>query len=44
VQYRHPHRAYHYSFLHGAALIDPVTVRFEHEDYFEVLRFLLFAL
>jgi hypothetical protein len=23
--------------------IDPVTVGFEHEDYFEVLRFLLFA-
>jgi D-amino peptidase len=44
VQYRHPHRAYHYSFLHGAAQIDPVTVRFDHEDYFEVLRFLLFAL
>jgi D-amino peptidase len=44
IQYRHPHRAYHYSFLHGAVLIDPVTVGFEHEDYFEVLRFLLFAL
>jgi D-amino peptidase len=44
IQYRHPHHAYHYSFLHGAALMDPVTVGFEHEDYFEVLRFLLFAL
>jgi len=44
VQYRHQHRAYHNSFLHGAVLIDPVTVGFEHEDYFEVLRFLLFAL
>lgn len=44
VQYRHPHHAYHYSFLHGAVQTDPVTIRFEHEDYFEVLRFLLFAL
>lgn len=44
VQYRHQHRAYHNSFLHGAVLLDPVTVGFEHEDYFEVLRFLLFAL
>lgn len=44
IQYRHPHRAYHYSFLHGAVLLDPVTVGFKHEDYFEVLRFLLFAL
>lgn len=44
IQYRHPHRAYHYSFLHGAAQTDPVTIHFEHEDYFEVLRFLLFAL
>jgi D-amino peptidase len=43
IQYRHPHRAYQYSFLHGAVQIDPVTVGFEHEDYFEVLRFLLFA-
>jgi D-amino peptidase len=44
IQYRHPHRAYHFGFYPGARQTDPITVRFEHEDYFEVLRFLLFAL
>jgi D-amino peptidase len=44
VQYRQPHRAYHFGFFPGARQIDPITVRFEHDDYFEVLRFLLFAL
>ena len=44
VQYRHAHRAYQYGFFPGAKQIDNITVGFEHDDYFEVLRFLLFAL
>jgi D-amino peptidase len=44
VEYRQPHRAYQYSFFPGAHQTDPITLQFEHEDYFEVLRFLLFAL
>lgn len=44
IQYRHQHRAYQFGFFPGARQTDPITVRFEHEDFFEVLRFLLFAL
>jgi D-amino peptidase len=44
VRYRNHQRAYQYGFFPGARQEDAVTVSFEHEDYFEVLRFLLFAL
>jgi hypothetical protein len=32
------------SFIPGARQTEPITVQFEHDDYFEVLRFFLFAL
>jgi D-amino peptidase len=44
VEYRHAFRAYHIGFYPGASQVDPVTVKFQHDDYFEILRFLLFAL
>ena len=43
VAYRDAAKAYQYGFYPTARLIDPVTVRFESTDYFEVLRFLLFV-
>ena len=43
VEYKDPARAYQFSFYPGAKLTDPVTVRFETDQYFEILRFLLFA-
>lgn len=43
LQYRDHTKAYQHSFYPGAELKDPVTVHFEHERYFEVLRFLYFA-
>jgi D-amino peptidase len=43
VQFREHSKAYTYSFYPGAKLKDPVTVHFEHENYFETLRFLFFA-
>lgn len=43
VQYKDPARAYQFSFYPGANLADPVTVHFETDYYFEILRFLLFA-
>ncbi|MEE9190117.1 MAG: M55 family metallopeptidase, partial [Candidatus Neomarinimicrobiota bacterium] len=39
---QHPH-AYRSSFFPGATLIDPNTIRFETDDYFEVLRLFLFT-
>ena len=36
--------AYKNSFFPGAELITPQTVRFEADDYFEVLKFFLFTL
>lgn len=44
VYYRQPLRAYHFGFFPGARQTAPRSVVFEHSDYFEVLRFLLFAL
>lgn len=44
VQYRYPRLAYRSGFFPGARQVDPITIQFEHDDYFEVLRFLLFAL
>jgi D-amino peptidase len=43
VQYKDHSKAYLYSFYPGAKLKDPLTVHFESESYFEVLRFLFFA-
>lgn len=43
VEYKEPFRAYQYSFYPGAKLADPVTVHFETDQYFEILRFMLFA-
>ncbi len=44
IQYRRHQQAYQRGFYPGAKQIDPRTVRFEHDDYFEALRFMLFAL
>jgi D-amino peptidase len=43
VQYRDHFKAYLYSFFPGAKQKDPVTVQFESQSYFEVMRFLLFT-
>jgi D-amino peptidase len=43
IQYKDHTKAYQYSFYPGAKLKDPVTIHFEHADYYEVLRFLFFA-
>lgn len=43
IQFKDHIKARKYSFYPGAKLKDPTTVSFEHKDYFEVLRFLLFA-
>ena len=43
IQYKKHTKAYQYSFYPGANLKDPLTVHYEHTDYFEVLRFLYFA-
>lgn len=43
VRYRDHAKAYMYSFYPGAQSQDAFTVRFESDDYFEVLRFLLFV-
>lgn len=44
VRYRQHTKAYTHGFYPGAQQPDPYTVQFVAEDYFEVLRFLLFAL
>jgi D-amino peptidase len=43
IQYKDHTKAYLYSFYPGAKLKDPVTVHFENENYFDVLRFIFFA-
>lgn len=43
IQFKDHTKAHLYSFFPGAILKDPVTVHFEHQEYYEVLRFLLFA-
>ena len=43
LRYRRHVNAYHVSFFPGATLVDPHTVLFESNCYFEVLRFLSFA-
>ena len=43
IQYRRAYDAYHLGFFPGAIQTDDVTVRFENDSYYEVMRFLLFA-
>ena len=44
VRFRRPERAYQYGFFPGARQTDSTTVQFDHDDFFEVMRFLLFVL
>ncbi len=44
IQFKEHPKALTYSFYPGAQLQDPVTVRFERAEYYEVLRFLFFAM
>jgi D-amino peptidase len=44
VRFKEHPRAYRASFYPAAELIDPHTIRFRTEDYFEVLRLLTFVL
>ncbi|NQV41684.1 MAG: M55 family metallopeptidase, partial [Candidatus Marinimicrobia bacterium] len=43
IEFKKHQEAYRASFYPGASLIDPLTVGFKADDYFEVLRFNLFA-
>jgi len=43
VHYRTAYNAYHDGFYPGAQQTGPITVRFETDDYFELLRFLMFT-
>ena len=43
IQYRRAYEAYHFGFYPGAVQKDDVTVQFESDSYYEVMRFLLFA-
>jgi D-amino peptidase len=43
IQFRDATKAYLYGFYPQARQTDAVTVKFESDDYYEVLRFLLFA-
>lgn len=43
IRYRAAYNAYHDSFYPGARQTGPMTVYFDTDDYFEVLRFLLFT-
>jgi D-amino peptidase len=44
VQYRRAFDAYHNAFFPGAVLKDAITVGFESDSYYEVMRFFLFAI
>lgn len=44
LRYRQPTQAYRVGFFPGARQTDPNTVQFDTDHYFEVLRFLLFAI
>jgi D-amino peptidase len=44
VRYRDHAKAYRQGFFPGAKQKDPFTVQFEGESYYEVMRFLLFAM
>lgn len=43
IQYKHHAKAYTCSFYPGASLKDPLTVHYDSKDYFDILRFFLFA-
>jgi D-amino peptidase len=43
IQYKDHANAYQLGFFPGAKQIDPTTVQFECQNYYEALRFLLFA-
>jgi D-amino peptidase len=43
VHYRTAYNAYHNGFYPGAKQTDALTVRFETDNYFDVLRFLMFT-
>jgi D-amino peptidase len=43
IQYKAHTKARVYSFYPGATQKDPLTVNYEHADYYEILRFLYFA-
>jgi len=43
IQFKDHTKARQYGFYPGAILKDSLTVRFEHADYYEVLRFLYFV-
>jgi D-amino peptidase len=43
IQYRRAYDAYHFGFYPGAVQKDDVTVRFENDSYYELMRFLLFT-
>lgn len=43
IEFKKHQEAYRASFYPGATLINPVTVGFKTEDYFEIMRFNLFA-
>ena len=43
IRYTTQKEAYKQSFYPGAELIDPHTIRFQTDDYFEVLRLLIFV-
>jgi len=44
IQFKEHHKAHTYSFYPGVKLKDPLTVHFEHAEYYEVLRFLFMVL
>ena len=42
IRFKEHHKARHASFYPGAFAVDPFTIGFETDDYFEVLRFFMF--
>lgn len=44
IRYRTHVKAYQAGFYPGARVVDPFTVRFEHADYLDVLRAIMFVL
>jgi D-amino peptidase len=44
VEYNDWNTAHKYSFYPGAVSVDAKTVRFESDDYYEVMRFMHFCL
>ena len=42
IRYRYPSDAYWSSFYPGVSLVNDVTIEFETQDWFEILRLLQF--